>query len=205
MNMQSYLAEIKHAAEISLKAIWEEHKQVQISKATLDRLTKQTHRDYERAERIADSDDIDDITMATGLHWETYFGVDKERFNAEAFHKEQESVLQARKFSRAALSGTVLQLAKQGISIVHGKLSDAPTGPNLKGAPLSSVIWQARNQALHWEEGSFSKSVTDCFEGMSTKWPTLSAYRDKNLAFEVVEVLGWTHYEAFEIDMMSLA
>jgi hypothetical protein len=33
--------------------------------------------------------------------------------------------------------------------------------------PLKNVIWQSRNQALHWEDDSFSKAVNLCFEELA--------------------------------------
>lgn len=45
-----------------------------------------------------------------------------------------------------ALSGALLQIAKQGISVVYRGLSGCPDGRIIKNESLKNIIWQARNQ-----------------------------------------------------------
>lgn len=67
-----------------------------------------------------------------------------------------EKSLVAKDFSVRSLSGALLQIAKQGISIKHQTLSSCPNGREIKaGLNLKDVIWNSRNQSLHFEDGEF--------------------------------------------------
>jgi hypothetical protein len=73
-----------------------------------------------------DPDDEDGI--ATAQYWDTCFGVDNERF----YKNRSLEVLQQRgdlkRFSLNVLSNSVLQIGKQGISIVHGGFQASAAG-----------------------------------------------------------------------------
>lgn len=47
--------------------------------------------------------------------------------------------------SQKSLSGALLQIAKQGISIVHCGLANCPSGRSIGTNAIKKVIWQARN------------------------------------------------------------
>jgi hypothetical protein len=70
-----------------------------------------------------------------------------------------QSSIDAKSDSINALCGAILQIAKQGISTVHRSLNVCPDGRGIGiGAgreKLKNVIWQARNQSMHYEENSF--------------------------------------------------
>ena len=68
------------------------------------------------------------------------------------------------------------------------------------------MIWQGRNQALHWEEGKFSDPVKKCFEQLILDFGAkFSGYTTNNMALEVVEVLDWKTFDKFKADLLSLA
>jgi hypothetical protein len=125
--------------------------------------------------------------------------------------QKQIGVLQAsiyaKSVSTGALCGSILQIAKQGISIVHGYLSQCPDGRSIGSEKLKNVIWQARNQSMHYEEENFKQPVIDCFfsleSSLGNQFP-LSLNRHKNLAHDVVEELGWKDYSIYESDLKSL-
>ncbi|MEA5449255.1 hypothetical protein VB780_11790 [Leptolyngbya sp. CCNP1308] len=110
-----------------------------------------------------------------------------------------------------ALCGAIFQIAKQGISTVHGGLDRCPDGRSIgKGAEvekLKNVVWQARNQSMHYEEGSFQSPVTNCFSKLEASLGSkfsLSENAGKNLAHNVIQELGWKDYLRYESDMQSL-
>jgi len=150
--------------------------------------------------------DMDDDGLATAIHWDTYFGVDKDRYHKNLEHEQLVHRVDARQFSTAALSGSLLQFGKQGISLQYGKKrAGCPEGRIVAGIPLAELIWQARNQALHWEDGSFHEPTTQCFEVLSNNLgPTFATFKERSLAFEVVELLGWNEVAAFVADMHLL-
>ncbi len=120
-----------------------------------------------------------------------------------------QDILKHRQFAYEVLCGGLLQIAKQGISFTYGKncLATCPTGRPIGSETLRNVIWQGRNQAEHFEEGSFKPAVVQCFAnleksvGPQFSLPTQPA---KNLAAHVIDALKWHTYEAYEKDMAAL-
>lgn len=205
MDMNEYLTEMAHAVQTLIPALWVEHDSVSEISAKAAQLQATTDRDYQRVETILQIDEQDDDGIATALYWSTYFGVDKERYHTieelQALRQQED----ARAFSRAAMASTILQFAKQGISVVHGDWKNSPPGRDIHGVSLSELIWMGRNQGLHWEESKFGKGVTACFDKLAMADPVFGEYGARSMGFEIVSLLGWRDYAAFEGDMRSLS
>ena len=206
MKIPDYLNEIAHAVETVLPEIYREHEVLAETRTELARLTAATDDGYLRAQTLAMDPDLDDEGIGTFLHWDTYFGVDKDRYHMQAEHEQIVQRIAVREFSAAALSGSLLQYGKQGISLHYGKQrTGCPDGRLIAGIPLSELIWQGRNQALHWEDGAFHGPTTTCFEHLARNAdPVFAGFKDRSMAFEVIELLGWTSAGAFFTDMRSL-
>jgi len=207
MTIQEYLAEIEYAAGNLISIIWEERKRLQAMEMELERLTPLVKENYLRAESVAlNAQDFDDDAMAVGMYWENYFGDDKER---HAKTNEREKLAQqvaAHTFSASALAGSLLQYAKQGISLTHGDLASTPSGRAIGGQFLRDVIWQSRNQAIHWEEGKPRDPVRQCFDKLAQEVaPHFAEYTNRSMAFDVVELLAWTDFDKFNADLLLLA
>ena len=205
MDMASYLIEINHACESVIPTIWAEWAAVEALRGEIATLSAQTEDGYRRAQFLQQFDDPDDYMMGVGLHWDTYFGADKERYHAEADLPTLEQVRDVRAFACAAMAGSLLQFAKQGISLVHGGLENCPSGRKIHGVDLKLMIWQGRNQSMHWDEGQLRAAVKQCFETLKATDPAFNAYLTRNVAFDVVRVMNWRDVAAFEADMNSLA
>lgn len=201
--MNTYLQEMEHAVASIIPLIWAEHHAVEEAETTLRKYEAETKRGYQQAQAFDDLDD--DEGLATFIRWETYFGPDKKRYHAEAALQRVETTVAVHAFSRAALSSSLLQYAKQGISAAHGVLATAPSARQIHGLELKDVIWQGRNQASHWEEGKLSPPVVACFEVLKAIDATFGDYLTRNLAFEIVRLLGWNDWATFEGDMRSLS
>jgi hypothetical protein len=203
--MNLYISETEYAACNLIELIWKERAEYEV-------LLDQAHGLEERSQfmfKIYDdrqwNDDWDE--RQTLAYW--YRG-------AEAGTKAQELKTQAGQLSAKmsihdasikGLCGALLQIAKQGISIEYGGPDSCPSGRPVGRDSLSNVIWQARNQALHYEEGSFNPSVIQCFMNLARDYGddfSLSKNSGKNLAYRVVERLGWRTYEDYERDMALL-
>ena len=120
---------------------------------------------------------------------------------------ELEAAIAAKEASVQALSSAILQIAKQGIAIVRGDIAKCPPGRQIGRESLSNVVWQARNQSQHWEENSFRPHVMACFENLRAGFGDeyrIPSPSPKSLAKEVVQLLGWADYTAYEKDMVSL-
>ncbi|MDP8246581.1 MAG: hypothetical protein P9M00_00415 [Candidatus Tritonobacter lacicola] len=101
-------------------------------------------------------------------------------------------------------AAALLQVAKQGISVVHGSLSQCPSGRAIGRDYLKTVIWAARNQSMHYEEGNFNRSVVDCFHNLQADFGSQFTLGAINRADRIVELLGWYDYNHYESDMVSL-
>jgi hypothetical protein len=204
MDMSAYLHEIRHACETILPAIWAEWDQVQALEGRIAVLRQQTEEGYRRSEAFQEFDNADDYMLGVGVHWDTYFGPDKERQYTEKELPEKTQLRDARAFACAAMAGSILQFAKQGMSQVHGGLDQCHSGRQIYGVGLKDIIWQGRNHALHWEESQPRRAVQECFDALAQTELAFAEYRSRNLSFEIVRLLGWRAVEQFEVDMMSL-
>jgi hypothetical protein len=117
-------------------------------------------------------------------------------------------------FHRATLMDSVdaaatalLNVAKQGIVRVRGGLAECPPGRTIGKTPLRDVVWQARNQSNHCDEGGYSPKVVSTFGELEAEFGAafhLDSVGGENLALMVVLVLGWEKDHAYELDMASL-
>jgi len=117
------------------------------------------------------------------------------------------SSMGAKQYAVRSICGALLQIAKQGISFVHGSRNAAPKGRSVGGRALRDVIWEARNQSIHCEDGAFNASVTDLFGDLAMAFGPkfdLSANPQMSLAADVVRVLGWQNYDQYARDLASL-
>lgn len=106
-----------------------------------------------------------------------------------------------------AIAGAILQIAKQGISLVYGGTGAAPPGRALGSLAIRDVIWQARNQSMHYEEGTFKKAVVDLFATLEKEYGSqfsLTTHARQNRAKQVIDILGWKNYESYLQDMQVL-
>jgi hypothetical protein len=203
MDMSTYLSEVEHAATSLITILWSEHKAVEASLRILRPLEVATDEGYSRAKFIIDND-FDDEGLGTSAYWDTYFGPDKDRFHAAADLESAKVTLDTRTFSRASVASAILQFAKQGLSTVHGTPKNAPSGRTIMGEELKNIVWQGRNQALHWEEGNPHKAVAECFNNLSAVDPRFANFMTTSMAFEVISILKWDNWSDFKNDLISL-
>ena len=206
MTMNSYLVDVRYAVEQLLEGIWTEYRIFEELTKEVAKLTAYTHEEYRRVDRILAVDPDDDEGIATGLHWDTYFGPDKERHYKNVDLGVLQARVQLKEFSMNSLAGGILQIGKQGMSLVKGGLAQSSSGRLIGTQPLKDVIWQGRNQSMHWEEGKLSPSVQQCFKTLESEiGPQFGQFTTSSTAFEVVKALDWRDFGAFEKDMKSLA
>lgn len=205
MKIPDYLKEVEHAVTTVITEIHREIDRLAALRSGLAKLTAETEDGYRRVEFLALNPDLDDDFLGTAIYWDTYFGVDKDRFHKNIETESAAQRVAAHEFSVSALSGSLLQFGKQGISLHFGKNRDGcPDGRILAGMPLHEIIWQARNQALHWEEGSFHPPVEACFQALLKTDLVFSQYKYRSLAYEIIVLLGWKSFDDFRRDLMLL-
>jgi hypothetical protein len=204
--MEEYLREIEYAATETLRLVWREEKELEELLALIGRSEKEIAEANARMEFLAKNPELDDEGIGTAIHWDTYFGPEKERYYAEKGRPELETLVGVRKFSTNAQAANVLQYAKQAMSSTHGRKDACPQGKVVIGSvSLRDIAWEGRNQAQPWEEGDAKRGVQQCFDALAAADPRFAPYRTQNLAFEVVKLLGWRDYADFQRDMMTLA
>lgn len=102
---------------------------------------------------------------------------------------------------------SLLQIAKQGISTVHGNPINCPLGRSIGTETLKNIIWQGRNQSIHCEEGNPNQKVKDCFSNLATDFGSdfdLTVNYTDNKARRIIDLLNWNTYDKYENDMISL-
>ena len=106
-----------------------------------------------------------------------------------------------------ALAGAILQIAKQGISLVYGDLSTSPPGRSVGSLTVRDIIWHGRNQSMHYEEGSYKKPLICLFSTLESEQGSqfsLANFPKQNRAKQILDLLGWKNYEAYRQDMQRL-
>jgi len=206
MTLTDYLTEIEYAATQVIASLWHERHEADVLRDQIEALRNVAEENYSRAEFIQQyAEDADDMMLGVGIYWETYFGEDKDQHYKSEDLKALENRLATREFSFASLAGTLLQFAKQGLSAIYGSPTNWPPGKAIGSQPLKTVILQARNQSEHWEEGDPRPPIETCFQLLETeKGAEFGQYKTKNLAFEVVSLLGWQTFEEFKNDMLTM-
>jgi len=105
------------------------------------------------------------------------------------------------------LCGAVLQIGKQGISLILKDEERYSRGRFVGTQKLSNVIWHGRNQAMHWEDGVPKNVHTkDCFEELKNYFGKQFEFgvTPRNMAWDLWPVIGWGAYEEYEADMKNI-
>ena len=206
MNLPDYLNEMEYAASGVIELLWHEHSEEEVLRNEIENLQRAAEENYRRAHFIQhNAEDADELMLGVGMHWDTYFGEDKDQHYKSMDLATLEATLALREFSFSSLSGTLLQYAKQGLSASFGAPEKWPKGRLIGSQSLRTIILEARNQSEHWEEGKPKPRVRHCFDTLATEvTPNFAAYRTKNLASKVVSLLGWRSYAEFKSDLLSM-
>ena len=72
-------------------------------------------------------------------------------------------------------------------------------GRNAGSQSLKTVVWQARNQNQHYEEGTLNPIVQRCFQTLFNDFgEDFGTPLARDLAFDVVKLLGWSDPRQFD-------
>ncbi|WP_127718244.1 hypothetical protein [Halobacteriovorax sp. HLS] len=202
IKMEEYLKESEFAINAILAAIWHEHAELESIKVEMSQLFKVNW----ESQGVVFPDNLSTgKIVVTGKRPVTFYSQEEELlYDKRDEARDFEYRIIARQFSVDALSGTLLQFAKQGISVVHNGVKSCPDGRRLGSQSLKTIIWEGRNQSLHWE-GETHKPVRMCFKNLVREFGLQFAhYNAKNLGFAVINFLNWRKFSDFEADMLSL-
>lgn len=206
VKLSAYVQEIEHAVTVVLGTVWSERKRLAELKEQVKKLEAAVEHGYQQARGWQDSDDPEYVAMGAGVYWQTYFNEDKQRHHTEQDKERLEQQIAVHSFSVAALAGNVLQYGKQGISIAFGGPDKCPKDGRMIGSQrLADVVWCGRNQALHWEDGKFTPKTEQCFQLLAKEVCSKFAEFEKgNQGLHLIHHLGWTDFDKFKADMLSL-
>lgn len=108
----------------------------------------------------------------------------------------------------AAAAGAILQIAHQCISLAWPIEQRLDKGRLVGSQHLSSVIWNGRNQAMHFDEGEPKYTQTkNCLDILHKEFAldiSDLASRPRSLAKDIIGLLGWHSYEMFANDMNEM-
>jgi hypothetical protein len=203
--MKKYLEEISHAASSLIDLIWFDFDKLEERNSQLKALT-------------AEFDVKHQVFLANEFHPAANFyhaqmakaheGIAKPKAELEREIIDVLVSIDAKSASISALSGAILQIAKQCISLKYGKPKSAPAGKDIDGILIKEIIWEGRNQSIHYENpNEISGNVValfaklDSIRGDGVTWDAMSK---TNFAFEIVQFLGWRTYSDFEKHLKSL-
>lgn len=109
--------------------------------------------------------------------------------------------------SLEVLCGAVLQIGKQGISLILKDDDRYSKGRVIGSQPLSNVVWHGRNQAMHWEAGPPTyKHTKGCFETLAKEFGPQFEFKEspRNMAWDILLTIGWSSYDEYEKDMHEI-
>lgn len=201
----SYVENTEYAARNLIKLV--SHEEIELAKLKQE-LTEEEAKfrvnrwDFETSDL---NEDFSDAYVQAAFFRMAGAHQESERLKARA--AELQASIGTHQLSVQAMSGALLQIAKQGISVVHQSLAQAPDGRHLSGIPLKQIIWQGRNQALHYEEGQFNPAVTQLFNNLEAAFGSafsLTLHPNQSRATQVVRLLEWNTYENFSSDLRML-
>ncbi len=203
--MKKYLQETKFAASSLIKLIWADYEDLENLNTQLKKLTAEFDIRYQ-------------IFLANEFHpaanhyhaqmAKSYECMAQPKAELESEIKKISESIDAKSASIAALSGAILQIAKQCISLRYGKPQNAPNGDDIGGVFIKDIVWEGRNQSIHYEN---PKDISDKVVALFTKLDairadgnTWDARSQTNFAFEIVNFLGWRTYDDFEVQLKSI-
>lgn len=205
--MSTYLSSVERASRHLIPKVWEDDLTIADAEAAV-RLAERAVEDGYRyvAGWQADPYLEDDEGLATMVYWETYFERTDEQREREGTVGRARIEQTENEVSTAMLAGMVLELGKRGITMVHGGRDQAPASPMVGAVPLRDVIWQGRNQAMHWEDGTLRPATQACFDALFAEHgQPFDQATSRNLSRDVLRVLRWTHHDHFAADVSRLS
>ena len=197
--MQSYLEATRHASQTLIEAYMRELIELQDEASAYNEHIAQVQ-DLERElkkrgvpETFSDWEALATAWQGLPAEWVTLRRIQEKRL--------------ALKDSTACLCGALLQIAKQGLSAVHGPPAHWPNLPSISGVAKSSIIRHGRNQAVHFEEGVTQQTQT-FFAQLSVTFGSqfdLMQHPAESLSREIIDLLHWHTLNEYVTDMLAMA
>lgn len=203
--MNSYISDTAHSTSELIRLIFDEENAIKEAVKNRDALIIKAEFYYKEFTSKDPHEDFDEMHVMHDFRVMAQARQSADKIQAEI--DALQTSIDAKEFSLRSLSGALLQIAKQGISITHGGLGACPSGRSIGSESLKNIIWQARNQSMHFEDGNPHPPVRSCFQNLENDFGSdfsLGANPPENLARHIVKLLGWVKYSVYEQDMVSI-
>ncbi len=105
--------------------------------------------------------------------------------------------------SMSSLAGSILQIAKQIISLRHSCKPNIPNSRNIGNQSIEEVIWEGRNHSMHWEEETPRKKVQDMLDALTNDLG-INIVAGSNNSLSILGALGWTSTDSVINDLETL-
>lgn len=105
--------------------------------------------------------------------------------------------------SMSSLAGSILQIAKQVLSLRHGGKPVIQSARNIGSQSITEVIWEGRNHAMHWDEGAPRARVQAMLSSLRSDLG-INVVAGCNNCLSILGALGWSSTEAVVNDLNNL-
>ncbi len=105
--------------------------------------------------------------------------------------------------SMSSLAGSVLQIAKQVLSLRHSGKPTISTARTVGSQSIVEVVWEGRNHAMHWDEGTPRAIVQSMLDALKTDL-AITIEVGKNNCLSILGALGWTSCDDVISDLKVL-
>jgi polyhydroxyalkanoate synthesis regulator phasin len=105
--------------------------------------------------------------------------------------------------SMSSLAGSVLQIAKQVLSLRHAGKPVIATARNIGSQSIVEVVWEGRNHSMHWDEGAPRARVQKMLDALS-KDLGITIEVGKNNCLSILSALRWTSSDHVVLDLKLL-
>jgi hypothetical protein len=96
--------------------------------------------------------------------------------------------------SMSCLAGAVLQIGKQLLSLRYSGKPNLPNATTIGTQNIVEIIWEGRNHAMHWDEGTPSGKVKNMLNTLATDLNVTIVIGENN-CLSILGALGWKKSE----------
>ncbi len=105
--------------------------------------------------------------------------------------------------SMSILAGAVLQIGKQSLSLRYSGKPNLPSARTIGRQSIVDVVWEGRNHAMHWDEGTPRDRVTNMLDALEVDLG-VTIVNGENNCLSILGVLGWKKPEDVIADLKVL-
>ena len=105
--------------------------------------------------------------------------------------------------SMSSLAGSILQIAKQVLSLRHSGKPKLTSAKNVGSQSIVEVIWEGRNHAMHWDEGAPRAPVRIMLDNLA-KDLGITIEIGNNNCLSILGALEWSSTDAVIKDLSEL-